>query len=93
MQTLEISKEKAAHMQDLYERKYAINDLCILLASKNDLVEEGNLFYKRLINDNQVCMKEIDTLWNEIKEELNITLKENERIFLNFLSGEITIEN
>ena len=47
MEKILISREKTEEIQNVYQRKYSINDLCVLLASKNELLEEGNLFYER----------------------------------------------
>ena len=39
-----ISREKTEEIQNVYQRKYSVNDLCVLLASKNELI-------KALLND------------------------------------------
>lgn len=92
MDEIKISKEKTQEIQNLYQRKYAIHDLCVVLASKNELVEEGNLFYERLINDNLSCMQALDSFWDGIKAEYNITVKQGEELFLDFETGEITLQ-
>ena len=91
METIKISKEKAEEIQCIYDRKYSIENLCILLSSKNELVEEGNEFYERLIKDNMSCMKQLENFWNGIKEKYNINLKSNEELFLIFYTGEIAL--
>lgn len=92
MEEIKISKEKAQEIQNLYQRKYAISDLCLALASNNELVAEGNLFYERLIADNSSCMQALDLFWDEIKKKYQIILKSDEELFLDFQTGEITLQ-
>ncbi len=92
MEDVKISKEKTQEIQNLYQRKYAIQDLCVVLASKNELVEEGNLFYERLLNDNLSCAQALEAFWDEIKAKYNITVKQGEELFLDFDTGEITLQ-
>ena len=92
MEDVKISKEKTQEIQNLYQRKYAIQDLCVVLPSKNELVEEGNLFYERLLNDNLSCAQALEAFWDEIKAKYNITVKQGEELFLDFDTGEITLQ-
>ena len=72
MEKILISREKTEEIQNVYQRKYSINDLCVLLASKNELLEEGNLFYERLIKDNLSCLNELEAFWDNIKKEYDV---------------------
>lgn len=92
MDEIKISKEKTQEIQNLYQRKYAIHDLCVVLASKSELVEEGNLFYERLISDNLSCMQALESFWDGIKAKYNISVKQGEELFLDFETGEITLQ-
>lgn len=92
MEEMRITKDKAQEIQNVYQRKYAISDLCIALASNNELVAEGNLFYERLIADNSACIQALDLFWDEIKKTYQITLKSDEELFLDFQTGEITLQ-
>ena len=92
MEEIKISKDKTQEIQNLYQRKYAINDLCLMLASKSELVEEGNLFYNRLIDDNSACIQALDSFWNEVKNTYNITVKPDEELFLDFETGKIVLQ-
>ncbi len=86
-----IDKKKIQEIQDLMDKKNAINDLCILLASNNDLVAEGNQFYERLLLDNEEYLLIMDKFWDDVKNKYNISLKDDEELYLDFASGEITI--
>lgn len=87
-----ISREKTEEIQNVYQRKYSVNDLCVLLASKNELIKEGNLFYERLIKDNLSCLNELEAFWDNIKKEYNIKLQEGEELYLNFNTSEVYIQ-
>lgn len=92
MKEMKIPMEKAEEIQDLYQRKHSLEDLCVLLASKNELVEEGNLFYERLVSDNLDCLNQISTFWNNIKKNCDVVLQKDEDLFLDFTTGEISVQ-
>ncbi len=92
MEKILISREKTEEIQNVYQRKYSINDLCVLLASKNELLEEGNLFYERLIKDNLSCLNELEAFWDNIKKEYDVRLQDGEELYLNFNTSEIYVQ-
>lgn len=92
MEKILISREKTEEIQNIYQRKYSVNDLCVLLASKNELLEDGNLFYERLIKDNLSCLNALEAFWDDIKKEYNIKLQEGEELYLNFNTSEVYVQ-
>lgn len=50
------------------------------------------MFYERLLNDNLSCAQALEAFWDEIKAKYNITVKQGEELFLDFDTGEITLQ-
>lgn len=88
-----ISMEKTLKMQKLHEKKQALDDFCLVLAGNKDyIMDNSELLYEKMINDKMTCLKEIDELWEDIKNNDGIIGEEGKRFYLDFSSGRITVK-
>ena len=92
MEDVILSRDEVFNVHEVYERKASIEDLCLLLSSKNSLVKEGNLFYEKLLLDNIDCIRRLESFWARIIDMYEIELKEDEEVSLDFYSRRVIIK-
>lgn len=88
-----LSKELEKIFQDIYERDAAIKDLCLMLASNNDLFQGNSDLYDRLIEDESKCKNEMKIFWNKCQDTYQVTLTPPEELYLNFYENALYIKN
>ena len=86
-----ISKEKVSEIQSIYERKQALEDLCLTLCEKREFVSDFDYVYKRMVEDQKKCISDIEKFWNYIKENSGLRMEEGKQFYLDFETGKVTV--
>ena len=91
MEELILSRDEAFNVHVIYERKASVEDLYSFLSSKDSLVEEGNLFYEKLLFDKVDCIRRLESFWERIMDIYEIELKEDDEISFDYYSRKAII--
>lgn len=92
MEDVVLSREEAFIVHQVYDRKASVEDLCSLLSSKSSLIQEGNLFYEKLLFDNVDCTRRLESFWARTIDMYEIELNEDEEISLDFYSRKVIVK-
>lgn len=86
-----VSIDKAQEIQILYERKQALEDLCLVLSEGKSFIEDNNGIYDKLISDSTLCLGKINKFWSEIENSGKIKADDGQQYHLDFATGKIMV--
>lgn len=79
-------------LQNYNEMKFAIEDLCKMLAINNELfIENDSIIYSRLINDNLEYLKKIEEFWRKYRKMYSVNLNQDEELYVDYITRELGI--
>ncbi|MCL2050517.1 MAG: hypothetical protein FWG91_02120 [Lachnospiraceae bacterium] len=86
-----LSEEEIEKIQDLQYLNFAIQDLCKSLTDNDLYKKHESEIYKRLVQDNKKCLRDIRKFWDYCVEKYDIIITDNMQLYINYGNDELIL--